>query len=544
MARPTRVLFLEMDAGDKHLIKKWAGEGILPTFRSLLKRGLVGDTMAPEGFFVGGIWPSLYTGVTPARHGIHSLLQLNPGTYDFVHCPTGDHVKREPFWSTLSRSNKRVAILDIPLSGLSAELNGIQSVEWGAHDANYGFCAQPAEFEADLKARFGLHPWSHSCNAVERTQEGFINFRDALVQGVRKKAELTKHYLSQGSWDFFGQVFTESHCVGHQCWHLHDPSYPGHVSEIAAVVGDPIRDVYQAIDEAIGEILELVDDNTAVIVLAGHRMSHKFGAQFLLPEILDRLGVAKLRGEQSGQTALDRIDDVLTWGWQRTPRVVKRPLMGLRNKLRHAIDESGPARSLPPTVGKLDNANSKCFLMDNGFPVSGLRLNLEGREPRGLISPGVEQARFCAQLTEDLLALEDADSGVPMVVNVKKTADLYQGEYLDHLPDLLVAWNEKRALGNAICGNPAGSLVRVRSDKIGVVEGTNRYGRTGDHRPEGIFMALGRGVNAGSLGRTVSIMDFAPTFCELLDVPLGDVDGRPISEFIRPVLAQNGKVDA
>jgi len=28
-----------------------------------VERGLVGDTLAPEEFFVGGIWPSLYTGV-------------------------------------------------------------------------------------------------------------------------------------------------------------------------------------------------------------------------------------------------------------------------------------------------------------------------------------------------------------------------------------------------------------------------------------------------------------------------------------------------
>ena len=48
MTSPTRVLFLEVDAGDKVLIQRWAADGTLPTFRELLARGAVGDTLAPE----------------------------------------------------------------------------------------------------------------------------------------------------------------------------------------------------------------------------------------------------------------------------------------------------------------------------------------------------------------------------------------------------------------------------------------------------------------------------------------------------------------
>ena len=532
MTPPTKVLFLEMDAGDKHLIQAWAKDGTLPTFRALLSRGLVGDTMAPEGMFVGGIWPSLYTGVTPAKHGIHSLIQLKPGSYDFYRCYTGESVKREPFWLALGRANRRVAIFDIPLSGITPEINGIQTVEWGSHDANYGFRAWPADLEADIKDRFGLHPWSQSCNVADRTPEDFVAFRDALIEGVRTKAALTKHYLSQGGWDFFAQVFTESHCVGHQCWHLHDPAYPGHDPAITQLTGDPMREVYREIDTALGEILQLVDDTTTVIVLAGHRMSHKFGAQFLLPDILDRLGVARLRSNTPTHKAMSRLDALLTWGWQRTPGTVRRPLKGLRNRLRGAIDSTNPSTYLPPSVARLDAANSMCFLMDNGFPVSGLRVNLKGREPDGLISPGAEMEQFCVRLSEELLALADADSGKPMVDEVMKTAERYRGDYIDHLPDLLVKWNEERALGSATCGSPGGSLVRIRSDKIGLVEGVNQYCRTGDHRPEGLFVATGPGVRPGRLDRTVSITDFAPTFCELLGVTLEDVDGRAVTEIV------------
>ncbi len=530
MSTPTKVLFLEVDAGDERLLRRWAADGTLPTFRSLLERGLSGSTLAPDGFFIGGLWPSLYTGVTPARHGIYSYIQLKSGTYDFYRCYTGEEILREPFWNLMSRAGRRVAIFDVPLAGLSKEINGIHSVEWGAHDPNYDFCGWPADFEADVRKRFGLHPLTQSCNAYGRTPEDFVALRDTLINGVRKKSELTRHYLAQGGWDFFAQVFTESHCIGHQCWHLHDPQNPAYDREIAALTGDPVREVYVAIDRAIREILAEVSDDTIVVVLAAHGMSHRTGVQFLLPEILERLGVAVRREVDSG--VLGRVDDALTRIWQHTPGFGKRALSGYRDTLRAWFDNRIDGPPLPPHIRQLDPSKSRCFLTDNGFPTSGLRLNLVGREPSGLIEPGPDEDAFCAKLSADLLDLVDTDTGIPLVKEVFRTKDRYEGEYLDRLPDLVVIWNEEHVLGSASCGNPTGSTARVHSNKIGTVEGVNTYVRTGDHRPQGMFVALGPGIRAGQLDRTVSIMDFAPTFCALLDVELEDIDGHTIAEIM------------
>ena len=179
----------------------------------------------------------------------------------------------------------------------------------------------------------------------------------------------------------------------------------------------------------------------------------------------------------------------------------------------------------------LDAEHSQVFLMDSGFPVSGLRLNLKGREPRGLLRPDEVEA-FTQQLTAELLALVHDDTGIPAIRRVRETRDLYAGEHLDLLPDLLVEWNDEQPLGSATCGNPRGSHVRLRSPRLGVIEGTNTYVRTGDHRREGLFMALGPGIRPGQLERTVSIMDFAPTFCALLATPMPDADGRVIAELV------------
>jgi predicted AlkP superfamily phosphohydrolase/phosphomutase len=213
MLPSVRVLFLAMDAGDKFLIQKWAADGTLPCIGSLLGTGLVGETTSLEGYYEGSTWPSFYTGATPAHHGFHSLTQLHPGTYEFYRCYPGNFINQAPFWNYLSAAGRRVAILDIPLSGISPGLNGIQMVEWASHDGVYGFQTWPENLKWEVLARFGRHPLKRSCDSYRRTWNDFRTFRNRLIKGVQKKTELTIHYLKKGDWDFFAQVFSESHCV-------------------------------------------------------------------------------------------------------------------------------------------------------------------------------------------------------------------------------------------------------------------------------------------------------------------------------------------
>jgi predicted AlkP superfamily phosphohydrolase/phosphomutase len=518
-----KVVLLGFDAGNKYLIQDWAKRGLMPTFRALLDKGLSGNTMSLPGFFVGATWPSFATGVTPAKSSVHSWEQLKPGTYDFFRCHAGDHIKREPFWNHLSRAGRKVTVLDIPLAGLTVNLNGVQLVEWGAHDAQYGFVTWPPSLAREVEMKFGRHPLRGICNE-DRDTEAYVKFRDDLVRGVETKAKLTRHFLRDTECDFFAQVFTESHCVGHQCWHIHDAKHPRHDAEQARIVGDPIQDVYRAIDTALGDVLADVDTNATVIVLVSHGMGYKYGPQFLLDRILIKLGVAQpalLPETESSPRLRDRADPFLTWGWQRIPGRLRDLLQPVRAGMRNWIDgEPGPKPKL------IDAANSKCFLVENNYAHGGIRVNLVGREPHGKVASREFDA-FCEELSRDLMDIVSLDTGNRVVSRVIRTRDFYRGDCIDHLPDLLVEWASDAPI----------SSIRVRSEKLGDLSGEYTFCRTGDHFPGGMFIAFGPGIPAGRLQRTVSIMDFGPTVCELLGVPLPDVDGEPVAEIVKPFSA-------
>ena len=539
MPSPVKVLFLAMDAADKFLIQKWAADGTLPNIRSMLAEGLVGETMSLEGLYEGSTWPCFYTGVSPAHHGFHSLIQLKPGSYELFRCYPNKFIQRRAFWQYLSDAGKNVAILDIPLSGIARGLQGIQMVEWASHDGVHGFQTWPPELKSEVLRRFGRHPVKRSCDSYRRTPHNFSLFKDHLIKGVRKKAELTIHYLKKGGWDFFAQVFSESHCVGHQCWHLHDRGHPSYNPTMANQIGDPVCDVYKAIDSAIGKILAEVGKDTTIFFLASHRMSHTFGGNFLLGKILEKLGYLKICPQRvrvsqlPGQIKTSK--DLLAWGWRKIPNKIRSifepNLLSLYDLILERT-EGGDLLPLPSYIRNIDFHHSVCFPVPNGNAVSGIRINLSGREPNGIIKPGKEMHDCCTSLIRDLLNIINEKNGKALIKSIKMASVLYEGEYSDYLPDLFIEWNDETSLGSLAIGDQEGSQLRLVSEKLGVLEGKNTYCRTGDHRPEGLFMAIGPGIKAGRMSRTVSIMDFYPTFVKLFGLPMPPVDGSPIHEIL------------
>ncbi len=502
MATGTRVLFIAVDAGDKDLIGQWADEGHLPTFRSLSERGAWGPTANPVGLFVGSIWPSFWTGLSPGRHGRYCFTQLRTGTYD-VYPVDVSEATGVPFWETLSRMGQRVAIVDVPKSTLSTNLNGIQAADWGTHDPTLPFRTWPESLAREIETEIGTHPVGANCDAYhERGPGGLESLREALLSGVERKERLTAHLLERGGWDLFLTVFSESHCAGHQFWKVHDPKHPRHDTEAAKKQGDPLRDVYVALDAAIGRLIARASPDTAVFVLASHGMGPHYDATFLLDRMLRRIFGKPATPETTGWKGVARSM------WRRIPR-------GWRQRLRPVRD--GAKRALGDA--DTDPASLPCFTVPNNDVYGAIRVNLVGREPKGRVQPGAEYEAVCESLTRDLLAFVNLDTGRPLVRRVVRAAELYRGERVRDLPDLLVEWDRDAPITN------------VFSEKTGPIHGVFAGQRTGDHKPEGMIFAYGPGIAPGRLRQPVSILQFAPTIAARLGVSLPDVDGTPVPEF-------------
>lgn len=493
-----RVLLIGLDAADPALLVEWARADRLPVLGELIGKALVAELEDLPGLWTGAVWPSLITGASPTHHGYYHYHDYDPLSY-----ATAPFVERgypvAPFWETLSRTGKRVAVLDVPLAPLSESLpGGLQLVDWAVHEPEGPARSLPADLASSLIERFGSDRVGQ-CDFGGRGPTDLGVFRDGLVDRVRARKELTRHVMKQGSWDLVVSVFSETHCVGHQCWHVHDPGHPMHEPETRRLVGDPVLEVYQAVDQAVGELLEHGRDETDVLIVASHGMGQSFRAHFLLDRVLQRIEGTRARGS--------RLFNLLYRGWRRLPATWRSALRPAGSRARKSL-------------GAAARRNRRSFELNTHCGYGAIRVNLEGREAEGKVAAG-DFERYCDELTLRLRELTDPASGQPVVRRVLRTADHYERTPTDVLPDLIVEW--ERDL----------DAVAVFSPRLGQVKAVAQAAfpnRTGDHRPSGgLLLRIGPGTAPRTLARPASVMDVAPTVFEALNMDAGGFEGRPIA---------------
>lgn len=475
-------MLIGLDAFDVVIARQLAAEGRLPTLGGLFADWWSAPTITPPGLVVGGVWPSIATGTWPTRHGFYCDRQLVPGTYTATH--RGPHdLAVAPVWSALSRAGVRCAVVDFPITVVAPDLHGAQLVEWGTHDRFLPLSGTP-ELVTDVLARFGEYPVQPKCDDYV---DDLGQLRTDLLAAVRVKRDLVADLLTAGAWDVFVAVLCESHCAGHHFWAGHDPGHPWHDARLRTELGDPLLDVYTAMDAALADVLGAVPPDADVFVLLSHGIGPHYDGDHLLSAILRAL---------DGHTVRDRF----VHGRERVIRSTTR--------VRRHDDH------LPLDGGR------RWFKVPNNELYGGIRLNVQGREPRGRVSPRDVEA-VGDELIAALRELENADTGSPVVQGVLRTSDLYPDMPVDALPDLLVDWNRDEP------------IFAARSPRVGVVRHGVMARRSGDHRPHGLLLGRSAGapVRPSLLARPVPVVDIAPTVAARVGVEL-PCDGTPLPQWL------------
>jgi predicted AlkP superfamily phosphohydrolase/phosphomutase len=492
------VLLVGLDACDPAIARRLAAAGHLPALARLFESSARCTVHNPYGLFVGALWMNFATGLRPDRHRFHCWDEIDVASYE-RRLTTPPSNAETAFWHALGEAGRRVAVLDVPHAKADLPVNGMQVVEWGCHDRHFGFHTWPPKAAADIEAAFGLHPvlgldaytsrqfapddYAHRAGPL-RTPDEDRELLEGLLRGARAKRALSTTLLAEGGWDLFVDVFGESHSIGHQQWHFHDPTHPRFdPAAVNALGGDPILQLYRELDASLGEILALAGDEATVLVLLSHGMGPHNDGTHLLDEVLSRL--------------LQRLVTAFTV-----------PVM-------HAIANTGLIGSCAEFASPQRRARQCFFMEPNNYVYGGIRLNLAGREPMGGVQPD-EVDTVCRRLTDDLLALVNLDTGGPVIRAVERAEAWHRRSPQDTLPDLFIDWER---------GAP---IETVWSPKTGLVHARYTNWRSGDHRPDGLLLAYGPGIPTGTTLPAMATEDLAPSIAARLGVELPDVDGRMV----------------
>ena len=501
-----RVLLIGLDSGDAELIEQWMAEGHMPNFARLARQGLWTRIGTTADVMHVSAWPTMYSGTTPGHHGLYHAYQVYAGE-QLIRRPDPAGIGQPPFWKYLDAAGRKCIIFDAFMNAAVSGFGGMQILEYGTWTWFGEQASTPSGLLGSLQRRFGAYPAPEHTIQVKVPDQP-LQFRDSLVAGARVKSRITQALMRENDWDMLFVTFGEPHGAGHYLWHFDDGGYPLQPSDPSLRGRHVMRDVYAAVDEAIGGILDALDDRTSLIITSGDGMGPNCaGAQFM-PELLHRMGLF-----YSGHV-----------GNPQQPRGAgAAPRKGVMSKLREAVPlglRQSVSRCMPRSLRSqlslkwlnagVDWQRSKVFCIPNSNE-GYFRVNLRGREPLGNVAPGGECEELLGSLYEALQRLVNPANGLRATERVCLTDAVFPGARRKDLPDAVATWNAQARLGEEIATPDLGVIRRPACHDVSPFY-------TGNHRPNAFALLAGPALRAGTSLPDGHILDIAPTILAMLGV--------------------------
>ena len=485
VSNASKGVFIGFDACDPVLVQRWATEGKLPNFARLFAGGARAPIVHDPWYYVASLWPSFTTGRDPLSHGYVCWSEIETGTYVDTDVPVGPHLGT-PFWETLSARGRRVAVIDVPHSWLPTEIDGVVVVDRCAHDVRGSARSFPASVSGELDDRVGPPVFTSGSRSVTgpcdrayragalRTVDEQMTLHRELEAARRVATDGALSILERNDSELVCAVFADPHCVGHQFWHLHDGDHPRHDPVLRQQLGDPLFGSYHHADQTLGAVFDLVDaDDTTIFVMLSHGMGPAYDGSALLEPVLARAAAE--------------------WRDERCPPV--------------------------PEQVPVERASEPWFAVPGPQQLGGVRLNLAGREPAGLIAPGEEAEQAVATLDQCLRELVNVSTDESAVASIEWTDGRVPRRPDDRFPDIVVRWRTDAP------------LLRVASARLGEISTPTGHWRSGDHRERALLLVAGSGIVAGDRP-PLRVSDITATVAASLGCPLPDVDGRARPELL------------
>jgi predicted AlkP superfamily phosphohydrolase/phosphomutase len=508
-----RLAVIGLDAVEPQFAERLMAEGKLPTLARLKAASARCDLHSEATWRSGRVWETLLTGT--ADFPSANLFD----TKEYCSWQLGAR-RKTPFYADVSGVN--MLAIDVPYMSLWYDVPGAQIV-WGGHDAGYPRASRPAGLLTQIDAKFGVHPAFHNDFTCPWWDEQSINtLADALIVGSRRRVEIIG-WLNQQfpDWNLLLTVLSEAHSAGEIFWHGVADGHPMSRVPTAPLARKRLIETYEEIDRAVAGIIASLPRGTRVLVTSVHGMEtndYDVPSMAILPELLYRASFDRpllaspnsAAWKRSGSPALVPAGDekwsdymrerycqgALARGWQRLKRRIglgprRPPIHKLSVPIKPEV-ATPPEQIAEPRYSlewQVTSWYRKYWPRMRAFalPVfydGRVRVNLQGREQRGIVDPR-DYGATCDWVESLLAECRDIRTGRPVVKHIerRRKGDPLSLEGAD--ADLVIGWNPE--------------IDGIEHPRVGAI-GPFPYRRTGGHTDHGFAWLSGPGIAAGDFG--------------------------------------------
>jgi len=468
MQKLKKVVMIGLDGLNPDLVYQWKGE--LPNLSKLMEEGIHGNIKSTVPPITPQAWSCILTGKNPGHFGYWDFTYRDDYSYgqsELVNSRVRDE-RVDTIYKILSGYNKKVAIINVPVPYPPPEIPGGYSISsFMTPSLNKQF-THPASLKKEIEKIIGQYIIDASTSDMNFRQMDKEVVLKRIYDMDKQRFELTKYFIKEKKCDFVFTVIMGTDRMPHLFYRYFEKNHRRYTPH--PKYGSALKNHYKFCDESMGEILNLVDEDTAMIVTSDHSLQRLDG-RINLNEWLIKEGYMKLRKRPERPTSLMQVD--------------------------------------------IDWSQTKAWA--TGF-TGQLYLNVKGRESQGIVD-SQDYERLLDELAEKLKAITD-EKGESLDTKVYKRKDIHSGEYAKFGPDLFVYfdncyWNISELIGY---------------DSIYSYD-TPKGPDDGGHGPFGFFAMAGKGVPKRGKVSDADLLDIAPTILHLFGATIPqDMEGKVLTK--------------
>jgi predicted AlkP superfamily phosphohydrolase/phosphomutase len=326
----------------------------------------------------------MFTGREPGELGMYGFRSRRPGTYNEVEVVDSRRRRFPALWDRAGEAGRRCCLIGVPPSYPPFPVKGdlVSCFLTPGTDRPFTY---PRGLAVELEEQ-GLEYIPDVPFRVEEKGEVLDRLRE-MTEG---HFDIALYLAEERNWDLFILVEIGLDRVQHAFWRYQDPAH--HLYEGETPFAGALEEYYVLLDRRVGELLEACGKDTAVAVVSDHGAKAMKGAFCVNQWLADR-GYLCVDGKVERGTRLDKapVDWSRTkaWGW--------------------------------------------------GGYYARIFLNLQGREPEGIIPPGAYE-RELERLEEELRGIR-GPGGEEWKTLVVRPRDVYSTLAGDP-PDLMVFFDD------------------------------------------------------------------------------------------------------
>jgi predicted AlkP superfamily phosphohydrolase/phosphomutase len=509
-----KLVIIGIDGGTFKILDPLIEKGKLPNLERIIKSGVRGILKSTYPPVTAAAWVSFMTGKNPGKHGFFDFREYDPQEYIPTYVPVEKHAvgekaanlhsslfRGETIWDFLSKAGYEMSLVAVPMTYPPWEINGWMVPGFPCPDyiepKTY-----PPEWSREIGRLFNMALINYS-NPDKCIKE--------CKDLVKREGRIILNQIKGKRGEVFCVVFSSPDFAQHFFWKFLEQG------------GNPytavIEEIYEEMDKVLGEILNLLDEDTSFIIMSDHGFMGHPKKYFNLNSWLLQERYISLRHNKN---PLINIPSKIFEAF--ISRVVYK-------KAKLKIDIKEKITKMPLFLQKwsakhyfktnlTDWDNTKAFRFKMYGNVEGIVINLKDRQKNGIVENGEEYEKLRDEIISKLILLNDPDTGEKIVAEACRREEIYRGGFLKRAPDIIITFAPSYIGGNEIKGSV-----------ISPVSSETREMFSGIHERDGIFIFSGPNVRKGERINPVDIVDVVPTILYDAGLPIPeDIDGRIIEE--------------